>query len=63
MKRRNNSRNNVLLAFFISIIVIYSAVLSGTVISGRNENNENATKKYPESGRFGVFQEREITQP
>ena len=46
MKRKSNNRNNVLLAFFILIIVIYSTVLSGTVISSRNENNENATKKY-----------------
>lgn len=46
MKRKGNIRINALLIFFIATIVIYSTVLSHTVISGNGENGENAVRKY-----------------
>ncbi|MBR3868000.1 MAG: hypothetical protein IKM66_01660 [Clostridia bacterium] len=46
MKRRNHTRTNILLIFFIATIVIYSTVLTYTVLSDNGKNGENAVRKY-----------------
>ena len=46
MKRRNHTRANILLIFFIATIVIYSTVLTYTVLSDNGKNGENAVRKY-----------------
>ena len=46
MKRKNSSRINAFLIFFIATVVIYSVVLSTIVIKGNGENGENAVRKY-----------------
>ena len=46
MKYRNHTRTNILLVLFVATIVIYSAVLSYTVLSDNGKNGENAVCKY-----------------
>lgn len=46
MKHRNHTRTNILLILFIATIVIYSTVLSYTVLSDNGKNGENAVRKY-----------------
>ncbi len=46
MKRRNHTRTNILLIFFIAVIAIYSTVLTFTVLSDNEKNGDNATRKY-----------------
>lgn len=64
MKQKNSSRINALLIFFIATVVIYSAVLSYTVIKGNGENGENAIRKYDitvEAARGEIFDRNSVT--
>lgn len=46
MKRKSNIRTNALLIFFAATVIIYSVVLSHTVIAGSGENGKNAVRTY-----------------